>query len=124
MKAIKINPMDHEIIEIDLAETEDGSVDIHDIQKHLDCRFFDAVRINNKGDAIYVDDEGLYREGIQGVFFADEWYPDPLMGCGIVLGCDCAGESQPPTVTLDEVKRNVDMGIAMPQPSEEEIQNN
>jgi hypothetical protein len=106
--------MDLEIIEIDLAENEDGSVDIHDIQKHLDCRFFDAVRINDKGDAIYVDDEGLCREGMKGVFKASEWYPDPLMGCGIVLGCDCSGESQPPTVTLEEVKQNVDMGIAVP----------
>ena len=114
MKAIKINPLEGEIIEIDLAEKEDGSVDIHDIQKHLDCRFFDVVRINNKGDGIYVDDEGLYRTGVQGVFKADKWYPQPLMGCGIILGCDCSGESQPPTITLEEAKRNIDMGIAIP----------
>ena len=114
MKAIKINPLDGEIIEIDLAETEDGSVDIHDIQKHLDCRFFDVVRINNKGDGIYVDDEGLYRTGVQGVFKADEWYPQPLMGYGIILGCDCDGESQPPTVTIEEARRKIDMGIAIP----------
>lgn len=114
MKAIKINPLEGEIIEIDLAETEDGSVDIHDIQKHLDCRFFDVVRINNKGDGIYVDDEGLYRAGVQGVFKADDWYPQPLVGCGIILGCDCSGESQPPTITIEEARREIDMGISIP----------
>jgi hypothetical protein len=47
MKAIKINPMDMQITEIDLPEMEDGSVWVEAIRAHLECEYFDVVRINH-----------------------------------------------------------------------------
>jgi hypothetical protein len=66
----------------------------------VDC--FDVARINNKGDGIFVDDEGLYKD--EQVFFQYEDYPSPLAGNGLVLGCDYQGESVKPHVTLEEVR--------------------
>ena len=113
MKAIKINPMDMQITEIDLPEMEDGSVDVNAIRAHLECKYFDVVRINHEGDGIYVDDEGLYRQGIQGVF-RTTWYPEPIIGCGIIMGCNASGDSIEPTITLQDVIENCEMGTAIP----------
>lgn len=113
MKAIKINPMDMQITEIDLPEMEDGSVDVEAIRAHLECKYFDVVRINSRGDGIFVDDEGLYRQGIQGVF-RTTWYPEPIIGCGIVMGCSPSGDSIAPTITLRDVIENCEMGTAIP----------
>jgi hypothetical protein len=46
--------MDLQITEIDLPEMEDGSVWVEAIRAHLECKYFDVVRINNRGDGIFV----------------------------------------------------------------------
>lgn len=70
-----------------------------------DC--YDCARINKHGDAIFVDDEGLMKEGPQ-AFFLHEDYPQPLAGKGLLLGCRASdGETIAPTTTLAEVTAKV-----------------
>jgi len=72
----------------------------------IDCENFDLARINEHGDGIYIDDEGLFREAPQ-AFFHHKNYPQPLAGKGLVLGCDDEGESVAPFTTLEELQRDV-----------------
>ena len=74
---------------------------------------FTCVGINDEGDSIFVDDEGLYRE--TQAFFEFEGYPQPLQGFGLVLGCDDEGETVAPSVTLDQVAARISWaaGIAV-----------
>ena len=76
------------------------------IYELIDCDTYDAARINRFGDALFVDDDGLYKE--QQAFFVHADYPQPLAGKALVLGCDMKdGETIAPTTTLDELREKV-----------------
>lgn len=76
------------------------------IYELIDCDCYDAARINRFGDALFVDDEGLFKDGQ--AFFVHADYPQPLAGKALVLGCDAEdGETIPPTTTLDELRDKV-----------------
>ena len=66
---------------------------------------FSCVGINDHGDSIYIDDEGLYRD--TQAYFAWEGYHQPLQGFGLVLGCDDEGETVEPRITLAQVCNKV-----------------
>jgi hypothetical protein len=72
---------------------------IDSIYKLIDADIFDAARFNNKGDAVFVDDEGLLKNHDH--FFIVPGYPQPLTGKGLVLGRDSEGNSTAPTVTRE-----------------------
>lgn len=95
-KAYLIDPVKLQVTEVTL------SGDYREIYKHIHCEIFTAVTINENGDSIFVDDEGLYAENQ--VFFIHTDYPyQPLAGYGLVLGCDMeTGESVSPICTLEE----------------------
>ena len=100
MKAYLIDPW-NELISV---VTYQGTIE--NIYKHIGASTFDVVRINEEGDAIYVDDEGLYRQPQQ--FWAYEDYPHPIAGKGLVLGTDHEGESiSPRKVTVASLKESV-----------------
>jgi hypothetical protein len=108
MRAYLINPFKRTITEVDYPG--DGEPDT--IYKMLstpehEVTVFDCARINDRGDGIYVDDEGLFKELTS--FFHVSGYHTPLCGCGLVLGTDAEGNSAPPTVTLDWLRDNVHM---------------
>ena len=79
--------------------------DYHDIYKLIDCRTFDAVRINDQRDSVFFDDEGLYKPDQQ--FFLIEGYPQPLAGKGLIIGCDETGESKDAKITLHEAREKI-----------------
>ena len=62
---------------------------------------FTCVEINDQSDTIYVDDEGLNKNLNQQAFFM--FNGTPLAGKGLVLGTDEEGDSQSPTITLQEL---------------------
>ena len=105
MKAILIDSQNFNIREIDLKEDDFGEVDITDIHKHLECSHFDVARIGN-GDVIFVDDEGLFRTGVQRAFEHKE-YHSLLIGNGVVLGTGSMGESLPPKSTVEEIREAI-----------------
>lgn len=76
-----------------------------EIYKHIGADCFDAARFNDKGDAAFIDDNGLLNNPQW--FFQIEGYPQPLAGKGLVLGCDQEGESVAPSVTLEWLLDNV-----------------
>lgn len=72
----------------------------------INAETYDMARLNEHGDGICVDDEGLFRENQR--FFMFDGYPNPLAGKGMVLGCNLAdGETCAPTITLEELTEKV-----------------
>lgn len=100
MNAYLIDPFTQTITQV---EHSGNYRQIYDL---IDAEGFDLARINEHGDAIYVDDEGLLHEKAQ-AFFHHKNYPQPLAGKGLVLGCDDEGESVAPTVTLADLERDI-----------------
>ena len=88
MKAFLIDPFNHTITEVEY------SGDYREISTLLQCSLFTTVTLNEEGDTLFVDDEGLYVDNQR--FFTVEGYPQPLGGRGLVLGSDCEGESVAP----------------------------
>lgn len=80
--------------------------DYASIYKHIDAECFDCARLNVEGDALFVDDEGLFKEDQR--FFYHEDYPQPLAGKALMLGANIeTGETQAPYTTLEELKAKV-----------------
>lgn len=76
------------------------------IYELIDADCYDAARINRHGDALFVDDEGLFKE--EQAFFMHKDYPQPLAGKALLLGCRASdGETIAPTETLEELTANV-----------------
>jgi hypothetical protein len=99
MKAILIDPEFHAITEVEYG----GS--LQDIYELIDCTCIDAIRVNDSGDTIYVDDEGLYNSNF---YWRYEDYPHPIAGKGLVLGTDMAGESiSPVLLTVERLENSV-----------------
>ena len=106
MKAtgILIDPTTRTISEINL----EG--DFTKIQEAINCRCFTTAPMIGADDcymneAVFVDDEGLFVKG-NPVWKAD-FLIQPLVGKGLILGCDEEGESITPTITLEQVKEAV-----------------
>lgn len=101
MKSILIDPFTRTIKEADY------NGDFHQIYEFIQCDTFDAVTVNDKGDAVFVDDEGLI-SGKEQAFFGWLGYPHPLAGRGIVLGSTISdGDSADTTVTLEEAIESI-----------------
>ena len=101
MKAYLINPFAQSITEVEY------SGDFNQIYQFLNCDLFTVVEINEFGDSVFVDDEGLI-SGKPQEFFLVSGYPQPLAGMGLVLGCNQEGESTEPSITLEQLKAQVD----------------
>jgi hypothetical protein len=99
MLTILIDPFQNQITEELITQ------DYKDLYKLLDCEMFDAIRINDQRDSVFIDDEGLYKPDQQ--FFMIEGYPQPIAGKGLIIGSNEAGESQPPKITLQEARDSI-----------------
>lgn len=87
-----------------ITEVQHDADNYKDIYKLIDADCFDAVHLA-KGDAIFVDDNGLYREPQH--FFKWEGYHQPLAGKGLILGSDSEGETRSAKVSLATAKNLV-----------------
>ena len=75
------------------------------IQTMIGADLFTVVNLNDSGDAVYVDDEGLMKP--QTHFFKIAGYPQPLAGKGLVLGTDSEGDSTSPTINLAAIREMI-----------------
>jgi hypothetical protein len=100
MKAYLIDPFTQQVTQVEY------NGDYHQIYKLIDCDTFDVARINNQGDGIFIDDEGLFKE--EQMFFKYSSYPNPLAGKGLILGTDKQGNSIEPRISLQEAIDSVD----------------
>jgi hypothetical protein len=105
MQAFLIDPYKETISEFNF------SGNFEDINKAIESRCFTLVNLDGrhyvreKGNDMFVDDEGLLRGNLSlEKFIKISSYPDPLVGKGLVLGCDDMGESTDTTLTIDELK--------------------
>lgn len=99
MKAFLINPWAFSRIDIQFLTEVEYTGDFHQISElitppdHDPVRWFTAVQLNRAGDTVYVDDEGLFNVSH---FMFIKSYPQPLAGCGLILGTDKEGNSTSP----------------------------
>lgn len=103
MNAVMIDPVNMKITDV----VYDGNW--RTISEHIEAEHFDLVRVNNLADALYVDDEGLYREGQS--FFVYDGYEQPLAGKGLLVGTSKRGDSIDSTVTAEEVRKKVQWAL-------------
>lgn len=103
MKAILIDPFNVSVTEV---EHNGDYKHIYTLLSHPEhpVTCFTVVGIEND-DAIYVDDEGLFKEPKH--FFIWNTYPQPLAGRGLILGTNADGDSKSPVITVDQVKERV-----------------
>lgn len=104
MKAYLIDPEHMAVSAVDY----DG--DYRNIYKLIGAECFDVARINEDGDGIFVDDEGLLRSGVQPAF-QTSLYHSPLVGKGLVLGTDAEGNSISPKITMAELASTLSFGV-------------
>lgn len=103
------NQKKHKAILINAKENTASIVEVGhytDIYKHCGFSTFTTVQLNGRGETLYVDDEGLINETSFGFEYED--YGNPLMGNGLILGCDLnTGDSKDTEMTLEEVRKKV-----------------
>lgn len=75
--------------------------DYKDISKHLQCDMFCSGGYDEGGDAIYVNDEGLYTE--TAFVYMPDVYPDPYAGRVLFLGIDAGGNSKDAWLDAEDV---------------------
>lgn len=98
MKAILINPELKQITEVEIEKGIDA------IYKTMNCEMVGAFPINNNGDSIFYDDEGLFKEQKGGFMMPDWSYP--VVGKCLVIGSDInTGESTDVTIHVNYFKR-------------------
>ena len=98
MRAILIDPFAKKVSEV---QVEKGLQPIYD---QIKAHCFDVVGLP-RDDAMYVDDEGLFRKGQE--FFAIGQYRSPLGGRALILGTNDEGESVDAKCSLDWVRGRV-----------------
>lgn len=95
MKGVLVDPYTRTIENVEVG-------DWRDIQKHLQCSVFGSGGYDEGGDAIYVNDEGLYEE--TEFWYAPDVYPYPYAGRVLFLGINRAnGESQDAWLDAEDV---------------------
>jgi len=100
MKAFLIDPRNETVTET----TYNGNIE--DIYNQIDVRNFEVATINDEGDGVYVDGEGLFSD--ERFVFTVRGYSGPLVNPAMVIGCNPeTGENREASVTLEWLERNV-----------------
>lgn len=95
MKAVLVDPYTQTVENVEVN-------DYRDINKHLQCNVFCSGGYDEGGDAIYVNDEGMYTENM--FVYMPEVYPQPYAGRVLFLGLDHRnGESQDAWLDAEDV---------------------
>lgn len=80
--------------------------DYRDIYKRIGCECFEAVYVNNLGDSLFIDEEGLLKPGGKVFLLAgnDHIMEQYLVGNALLLGCDFSTGEQTarPKMSLEE----------------------
>ena len=77
------------------------------IYKHIKASLFTTVYLENR-DAIFVDDEGLFKDDQR--FFMFKGYREPLAGRGLVLGFNAEGDTTSPKITMEKLTELISFG--------------
>lgn len=102
MKAILIDPREMDVKEIDVP-LEGGNYKA--LAQAIGCDLITVATYLPNGDCVFVDDEGLLFSPEH--FFSIDGFPQPLAGCGLVMGSNDEGDSIAPTSTVEEITNAV-----------------
>lgn len=108
MQALLVDPAERTVTPVPL---KDGGDNLDEIYRLLGCTNISAAHLNDQGDVVYVDGEGL-EKGPTSFFLLDP-YPQPLAGKGLIVGTDTEGTDITPTVDREWVVENIDFGTPM-----------
>lgn len=75
------------------------------------CNYFECPLILPNEDTLYVDDEGLFHPYCFG--FCIDGLDTPVMGNGILLGCDDRGESIDVQTSLEELQARIEFVVRL-----------
>jgi hypothetical protein len=100
MKAIKIDAVKRQVIEVDITS------DYNDINKQIGSQIFTIAHSLKKRDTIMVDDEGLFNS--ENIFFVYNGAHQPFAGNGLIVGCNSNGDTVDCKIDINEVKQNVE----------------
>ena len=81
--------------------------DWRSIKQIVGCDMFTVLNLNEEGDSLFIDDEGLIIDQENQNYFWFEGYPTMLAGNGLVLGTDKEGESIEPCMPIEWVRERV-----------------
>lgn len=99
MKAFLIDPVKRTIEEVEHNNS------LESIYQLIDARVFQIVPLDGSENVVYVDEEGLFKEGQS--FFLLRDFPQPLAGKGLVMAHDQGGETVSPSIALKNLKELV-----------------
>lgn len=77
---------------------------LQDIYASLDCNLIDCIRLDDRGNVMYVDDEGYLNKN---TFFLFGQYPMPLAGRGLIVGSTPDGESASTDIDVQMIRNIV-----------------
>lgn len=107
LKGIPIDPATGEIKEVEVRVSADGDI-IQSMYEFLSCTCVDVGRggleylPSHSPDDVWFDDEGAFQEDNPGSFEIPGWIP--LIGKGLILGCDHLGHSVDHTLTAADLE--------------------
>ena len=109
MKAILINPIDETIREVFYAKNKEYSR-LNWIQDTIDCKTIDGVRLDDNGQYMYVDDEGMLSN--MNYFFRytnNDFYVEPVLiaGKALAVGTDHLGNDIEPELTIGDLRSRI-----------------
>jgi len=105
MNAYLIDPKSRTITAVDCDYKNKSIQAIYDL---CGWNCFDCVRMDEDGNTIYVDDNGLIdTPPSRHDYFMLVDYPQPLAGTALILGSDDNGDTQPCTLTLEQVRQKI-----------------
>lgn len=99
MRAYLIDPVEETVTEVEHDDTLDS------IYTYIEADTFDVAYVAGRGAGVFVDDEGLFKRSLSAWVYRE--YHSPLVGKGLMLGCDLDGNSIGPEPTLDWVQRRI-----------------
>ncbi|CAB4197186.1 hypothetical protein UFOVP1304_60 [uncultured Caudovirales phage] len=99
MKAFLIDPVAESITEVEY------SGEYQDIYPLIGAETFDVVTLYPNDDSAFIDDEGLLKS--PEFFWFHRNRRDPVAGCGLVLGVDGEGDSIAPTVSREQLAKDI-----------------
>lgn len=110
MKAYLINPKAKTVTEITISDPNAEHAHMADIYQALKCDLFTTIEINQEGDSIFVDDEGLLKDPSEQEYFVVTGSASSVMlaGNGLVIGMTTdTGDSQDPTISLEDLTKMI-----------------
>lgn len=108
LKILRIDPRRKIVEEV---EHDNSLESMYKLLGH-DCDEFQAIVLNHKRDMLYIDANARTTNNCSYSIALDFWrhkrYHSPLLGRGLVIGCDDDGESIKPSVTAEQVAHEIE----------------